>query len=54
MKKAWFYERLFSEVVLVMVDDEKIHHKRYNVNQNSFHALPEVENSNLTRSFRRF
>ena len=25
-EKAWFYERLFSEVVMVMVKGKKIHH----------------------------
>ena len=38
MEKAWFYEKLFSEVVMVMVKDKKIH-KRYNFNQNKFYAL---------------
>ena len=32
MEKAWFYEKLFSEVVIVMVKDKKIHHKRYSFN----------------------
>ena len=33
MEKAWFYEKLFFKVIIVMVKN-KIQHKRYNVNQN--------------------
>ena len=33
MEKAWFYEKLFFKVVIVMVKNNKIQHKRYNVNQ---------------------
>ena len=33
MEKAWFYDRLFFKVVIVMVKYKK-HHKRYNVNLN--------------------
>ena len=33
MKKAWFDERFFLEVVMVIVKDEKIHQKD-NVNKN--------------------
>ena len=52
MEKAWFYERLFFKVVIVMVKDKKKHHKRYKVNQNQFHRLHEVAKSNITSSFR--
>ena len=31
IEKAWFYERLFPEVEIVMVKDKKY---RYNVNKN--------------------
>ena len=34
MEKAWFYEKLFFKVIIVMVKNNKIQHKRYNVNQN--------------------
>ena len=53
MGKAWFYEKLFSEVVMVMVKDKKIHHKRYNFNQNKFYAFHEVDKSNVTNGFQR-
>ena len=53
MEKAWFYEKLFSEVVMVMVKDKKIHHKRYNFNQNKFYAFHEVDKSNVTNGFQR-
>ena len=53
MKKAWFYEQLFSEVVMIMVKDKKIHHRRYNFNQNKFYALHEVGKSNVTNGFQR-
>ena len=33
MEKAWFYEKLFFEVVIVMVKDKKIEYKRYNNSQ---------------------
>ena len=32
-EKAWFYKRLFFEVVIVMVKEKKMQYKRYNVNQ---------------------
>ena len=51
MEKAWFYEKLFFKVVIVMVKNNKIQHKRYNVNQNKFYALHEVDKSNATRGF---
>ena len=51
MKKPWFYERLFFEVI-VMVKDKKIRYKRYDVNQNQFQALHEMDKSNVTSSFR--
>ena len=51
MKKSWFYERLFFEVI-VMVKDKKIRYKRYDVNQNQFQALHEMDKSNVTSSFR--
>ena len=53
MGKAWFYEKLFSEVVMVMVKDKKIHHKRCNFNQNKFYALHEVDKRNVTNGFQR-
>ena len=34
MEKACFYERLFFEVVIIMVKDKKIQYKRNNVCQN--------------------
>ena len=49
---AWFYERLFSKFVMVMVKDKKIHQKRYNVNQNLFYALHGVDKSKVSSSFR--
>ena len=33
IEKAWFYEKLFFEVVIVMVKDKKIEYKRYNNSQ---------------------
>ena len=53
MEKAWFHEKLFSEVVMVMVKDKKIHHKRCNFNQNKFYALHEVDKRNVTNGFQR-
>ena len=32
-EEEWFYERLFFEVVIVRVKDEKKQYKRYNVNK---------------------
>ena len=34
VEKAWFYERLLFEVVIVMVKDKKRQNKRNNVNKN--------------------
>ena len=34
MEKVLLYERLFFEVVIVMVKDKKTRHKRYHTNQN--------------------
>ena len=36
METTWFCERLFFEVLIVMVKDKKIQYKRYNVNNISF------------------
>ena len=47
IEKAWFYERLFPEVEIVMVKDKKY---RYNVNKNQFYALHEVGKSNINSS----
>ena len=52
MEKSWFYERLFSEVLMFMVKDKKIRHKRYSVNQNWFYVLHKVDRSNVTSGFR--
>ena len=44
---------------MVMVKDKKIHHKRYNFNQNKFYAFHEVDKStsgqvdNVTNGFQR-
>ena len=54
MEKASFYERLSFEVVTVMIKDEKIQYKRYNVNQNYFYALREVDKSNIPVVFEEF
>ena len=51
MEKVWFYEQLFFKVVIAMVKNNKIRHKRYNVNQNQFHALHEMDKSIATRGF---
>ena len=50
MEKVWFYEKLFFKVVIVMVKNNKIRHKR-SVSQNQFHALHEVDKSIATRGF---
>ena len=34
-EKAWSYVRLFFELIIVMVKDKKIQHKRHNINQNN-------------------
>ena len=34
-EKAWFYIRLFFKLIIVMVKDKKIQHKRHNINQNN-------------------
>ena len=31
MEKAWFYERLFLELLTVIVKDKKMQHKRYTI-----------------------
>ena len=54
MEKTSFYERLSFEVVTVMIKDEKIQYKRYNVNQNYFYALREVDKSNIPAVFEEF
>ena len=36
MEKTCFYERLFLEVVIVMVKDKKTQYKRYSVKKNLF------------------
>ena len=54
MEKTSFYERLSFEVVTVMIKDEKIQYKRYNVNQNYFYALREVDKSNIPVVFEEF
>ena len=33
MEKAWFYERFFLKVVMVMVRDKRKHIKNMNVNK---------------------
>ena len=37
-----------------MIKDEKIQYKRYNVNQNYFYALREVDKSNIPAVFEEF
>ena len=37
-----------------MIKDEKIQYKRYNVNQNYFYALREVDKSNIPAVFEGF
>ena len=34
VEKTWFCEKLFFEVVIVMVKDKKIQYKRYNAHEN--------------------
>ena len=51
MEKAPFYDKLLFELVIVMVKDNKMQHKRSNVSQNLFYALHEVDKSNVTSSF---
>ena len=46
MKKAWFNEGSFYEVIMVMLKDKKMYYKRYNVNENYFYAPHEVDKSN--------
>ena len=41
----------YFEVVMVMLKDKKILHKKCNVNKNQFYALSEVDKSNVTSSF---
>ena len=53
MEKAWFYERLFFKVVIVLVKELKIQYKRYNVYKNEFYALYESGKSNVTGSLGR-
>ena len=36
VEKTLFFERLFFEVVIIIVKYKKIQHKRYNVNKNCF------------------
>ena len=52
MENAWLYERLFLKLVMVSVQDQKMQRERYNVNQNSFYALPEKGKSNVTSCLR--
>ena len=51
MEKAWFYGRLFFEVVVIMVKHKKIQYKRDNVNQNYLYKLQEVNKSNIANRF---
>ena len=34
VEKEWFSEKLFFKAVIVMVKNNEIQHKKYNVNQN--------------------
>ena len=52
-KKAWFYERLFFKVIIVVVKDTKRQYKRYNVNT-LVYALHEVDKSDVTVVFKGF
>ena len=51
METAWFYERLFFLVVIVMVKDKKIQYKTWETSENYFNPLLEVDKSNVTSSF---
>ena len=50
-RKTSFYERLFLEVVIVMVKDKKTVEKIY-LNKNQFYTINEEDKSNVSSSFR--
>ena len=51
MEKAWFYKRLFFEMVMVTVKDIKTSKKIQCQSKNQFYGLHEVNNSNAPTSF---